>query len=461
MRRTVVDVTPGTIRVLQADGEGRAWKIRQVIVEPLQGQDAPARLAQLIRQHKIPRRVVAAFPREQAITRLMKFPTVDPVELATMFELSGKTQLPYPPEQALADFRVIDEQAGMSLVQVVSCRRDSVERSLALLRQAGLEPELVTLSSWGLLAWYLRLAEESPIQEPAAVVNIDGDRTDLVLIQQGRLIFSRSLSQGAQDWMEEQGISQLVQELERSIASLRKDVPGVEANTVVLTGIGPLEQWRGAFEERLRRPVVTKPVQFASVTGPAARADVSIAVSLGLAMAERDWLVNLLPREVSQSQQQRYQVRELAISGALLLMALAMGAGLLSIHVGRQQRLAEETAALVRKLESTTKQTERKARDMKAIDGILTSRWQTAAMLAELLKRTPDPIRFESIGFERPRMELTVRGSAPTTREVLNYVRQLEESQQWKGVELRYSSRRSGAAGARTDFEIVMRRGAG
>jgi len=82
-------------------------------------------------------------------------------------------------------------------------------------------------------------------------------------------------------------------------------------------------------------------------------------------------------------------------------------------------------------------------------------------MLAELLQRTPEPIRFESVAFERSRMELTVRGSAPTTREVLNFVKQLEQSAGWNRVELRYSSRRSVAAGARTDFEIVLTRRTG
>lgn len=456
MKRTVVDLTPSTIRLFDVEGQGRAWRVRRLLVEPIQGADVGPRLARAARQQGFSRTVVAALPREQAITRLMKFPTADAAELAKMFELSGKAQLPYPPEQALADYRVLDEQGGTSLVQVIACRRDAVDRALALLRSSSLEPEVVTLSSWGLLSWYLRLGQEPGIREPVAIVNVDSDRTDLAMVRLDRLVFSRSLPQGLHDWQAGEGVGQLVQELERSLASMRKDLPGIEANSILLIGIGPLDQWKPAFEERMQRPVITKPVLPADKAGPGQRIDISTAVGVGLAIAERGWLVNLLPREVSQGQQQRRRVRDFSFSGVLLLVSLALSAGLLSLQVKRQERIVRQTMAIVKELESTTRQVERKSRDMRAVDTVLHARGQTAAMLAELLQRTPELVRFDSIAFERVRMEVTVRGSAPTTREVLNYVRQLDESTLWDRVELRYSSRRSVSAGARTDFEVAI-----
>lgn len=79
-------------------------------------------------------------------------------------------------------------------------------------------------------------------------------------------------------------------------------------------------------------------------------------------------------------------------------------------------------------------------------------------MLAELFRFTPPAISFESVIFERARGELIVRGTAPTTRDALDYVHALEQSPQWTRVELRYSRRHGGSAGSYVEFEVALQR---
>ena len=290
------------------------------------------------------------------------------------------------------------------------------------------------------------------------VIHVDADRTDLVLVRAGSLVFSRSLSQGVGEWQTgPEGLGPLAQELERSLSGLHKEWPGIDANTVVLTGLGPLEEWKGFLEQRIGKPIIARSVsghlKLPAISGSSSG---SLAVVLGLAMAEERQLVNLMPPMARQAQSQRRRMRELAVTGLLLLAALAVGAGLLMVHVRRQKAFVQRVTRALRDLESTTRQTERQEQDVALIEAVVASRRWTAAMLEELVRLTPPEILFESLIFERARGELVVRGSAPTTRHVLDYKALLQQSPNWDRVDLRYSSRRTVSAEARTDFEMVL-----
>ncbi len=312
-----------------------------------------------------------------------------------------------------------------------------------------------------MLAWYQRLGRSAETQEPVMVINVDADRTDLVLIRQGRVLFSRSLMQGLQEWQAgAEGMGPIATELERSVSGLQKELPGSEARSLVLTGLGQLDQWKSFLEQRLGKPVMVKPAHGLLRLPPASSAEqASLAVVLGLALAEEAWLVNLLPREARHAQSHRRQMQELTFTSVLVLAAVLLGAWVLTMHVSRQERVINQTIKTLKALEAATGKAEHQERDVQLVEELLAARRWTATMLADLVRLTPPEVVFESLVFERARGELTVRGSAPSTRHVLDYIHQLEQSARWDRVELRYSARHGASADARTDFELVLRHG--
>ncbi len=468
MKRLVVELTRASVRVVLAEGSSAKPRVRKCLAESLSGPPTADMLKRLLAG--VPSAgasVIGVIPREQAITRLMKLPSIKPDELAQMVRLSAKAQLPYPPDQAMVDFYVIDQQAGTSTVQVVACHREQVDRYVTLLRGSGCEPSVLTPSSWGVHGWYQRLGRSPDTLEPVLVVNVDGDRTDIVLIRGTRVMFSRSLSQGPQMQAAESvatgtpqtpdvAVSILAQELERSVVNFRKELPGMEARSGILTGVGPLAQWAPVLQERLQIPIVVKPMLGSVTLSDPLPPSTSLVVAVGLALVDPQEGVNLLPREVQQAQVQRSRFREFIVTAVLVLLALLVGAGVLSASVNWQGRMHTQTMRALHKLEATTQQTERQEREIAQIQQLLSTRRWTAAMLAEWLKLTSEDLLFESVVFEGARGELVIRGSASGTRQVLDYLRSLKQSDQWDRVELRYSARRSGAASARTDFEILL-----
>jgi hypothetical protein len=289
-------------------------------------------------------------------------------------------------------------------------------------------------------------------------VHVDDARTDLVLIGGGRILSSRSIGQGAEDWAAgPDTVELLAQEIERSRAAVRKELPDVDARSVVLVGLGTPEPWSQALTQRLGLPVTAAEAREAFKgslipTAPSA----SPVVAGGVAASDLRELLNLSPSELRVQVQHRQRVQELVAVGLLLLGVFTTGAALLGVSVGRNHQLAGELNRALEAVQPTTKQIQERSRAHQLVAGVLEDRRRVASTLAGIFKATPPAIMLDGVAFERGRREMVVRGSAGATQDVLEYIRQLEQVDGVSTVQLRYSTRRATAAGERTDFELII-----
>ena len=474
-RRLVIEWTRATVRLALAEERGRQARLLTLLVEPVgPGGDVAGALRALLKKVKPSwDQVIGIIPREQVITRTVKFPTTQPAELAQMVELYARAQLPYPRAEALVDFHVMRQLEGFSTVAIIACQREVAERYLALLREAGLSIGLVTVSSWGVLGWARRalyqhgtgraLSRAGPrtAPEPSLVVNVDDTRTDLALIAEGRLLSSRSVGQGSQDWeVSGEAVELLALEVERSRAAVRKELSGTEIRSMVFTGMGPLGQWAEQLGQRLALPAsaIEGREPFTEWTSPAA-APISPVVIGGAACSESRDLLNLNPPELRVQVRHRQQVRDLVTMSVLFMAVLALGAGVLALQISRQQRMAKQVDRVLEDIEPTAQHLQETARTTRLVTTLMERRRRLAATLAGVFRTTPPAVALEAVTHEGARGELVLRGSAASTQEVLGYIASLESLEGIRGVHLKYSTRRTTPTGERTDFELVLSAG--
>ncbi len=457
--RVIVEWTRTSVRVAHADLGRQGGRLQQFVSVRLEPTSALAHvLQQAVAAHRLGgRQAIVVVPREQVITRVVKFPSTDHGELAQMAELYARGQLPYPREQLLFDFHVLQQSEGSSTVAVVACRLEVVERYLGMARAAGLSVGLVTVSSWGVLGWYRAMAKRLAAAEPTLVVHLDDSRTDLLLIGGGRLLSTRSVGQGVEDWHAlGEPVEVLAAEVERSRAAIRKELPDVLAQSVVLTGVGELAAWCPLLSQRLGLPVVAADARQPLPPLRDVPAAVSPVVIGGLTLADERSLLNLSPRVLQQQVAHRRQLRELVVAGLLALAVLVAGSALLGLEVFRLRRLAAQTDALVADVGGPAKIVRERARVLQVVAAVLQERRRLTQALADILRHTPGEISLDTVTFERARQEITVRGSAASTQGVLDYLARLEQVDGMGRVRLQYSTRRVISGGERTDFELMV-----
>ena len=455
--RVVAEWTRSSARLAVCEGTGGRFRLRAIHAQPLAaGEAAGPVLRSLAASARVPRaEAIGVIPREQVLTRIVKFPSMKPEELKSMVALYAKGQLPYPKEQAVVDFHLLAQRDGSSIVAIVACQREVVDRTLAVLREAQLSPIALTVSSWGVLGWYRCTLVLEPSREPALVINVDDSRTDLVVVSEGRLLTSRSVGQGRGDWTgSADAVELLATEAERTHAAVKKELPGLEVRSVVITGLGDLAAWRDALSARLGLPAeaVEPPPENHQPACPG-----SGVVIGGLAAAEVPELLNLGTPELRARVRHRRQFRELAAVSAMLAGVLILGAGLSTVQRSRETRRAAQIDRVLTGVEPQAKRLREKIRVAELADGVLKHRRQLAAVLSGLLRVTPPTVILEGLSFDRGRSELELRGSADSTQAILDYAKALAELEKVASVELKRSTRRSGASGDRADFELLLR----
>ena len=488
-QRVVVEWTRSSVRVAVARGSGSVWRLQGIYSQAAAVAETSDALRALLKTAKVrSAEAIGVVSREQVITRVMKFPTTNPVELASMAELYAKAQLPYPRDQSIMDYFVVQQEDGFTTLTVIACRRDVVDQQLAVLRRAGLSHvTLLTMSAWGVLGWYrqahprstggagqlkqrglsalARLTEAArgggaghAIKEPSLVVNVDDTRTDLVLVADQRILSSRSISQGAQDWQrDDEPTTLLAVEIERSRAAIRKELPGAEVCSLVLTGIGSVGAWQAALTERLSVPVtVLSAAQPFPSWKASAATPLSPVVVGGIACSDKRTLLNLNPPELRVQLRERRNTQELIMASSLCLSVLVAGSGLLALQGVRQRQQAVKLDDALTRIGPLAKRLQEHTRSSKLIAGTLETRRELAALLAAIFHQTPSEIRLETLAFERARHEIVLRGTAPSTQTVLGYLKRLEQIADVTDVDLKYSTRRSTSSGDMTDFELTV-----
>jgi Tfp pilus assembly PilM family ATPase len=465
--RLVIEWTRSTARIALAErrkSRSRLLAIRSEAIGP--SGDVRRALGALLGAVKPgAAEVIGVVPREHVLTRVLKFPTTQTTELASMVELYAKAQLPYPREQMVIDFHIVQQREGFSTVGIVACQREVVERSLDLLRHAGFSTASITLSSWGVLGWYQLVrsrAQAGVVEEPTLVLNVDDTRTDLVLMADGRMLSSRSIGQGAQDW-ETSGdtLELLAQEVERSRTSARKELSGTDVRSVLLTGVGAAAAWAEPLAQRLgvsvryldgRQPLMEQAMP--------SEAAISPVVIGGIACGGGESLLTLTPPELRVHAAHRVQVRQLATVSLLLLGVLSVGASLLALEMRRGRRVAEQLDGVIVEIEPVAKSLQDKSRSSKLVTSVLNDRRQLAVIVSGIFRHTEPTLALEAVSFERARREVIVRGSAPSTQAVLDYIQRLQQLDGIRAVRLKYSTRRMTPSGERTDFELLLTEGA-
>lgn len=203
---TAIEFTDHECRVIHAErGKGRA-SIRVLFSFELpKNADVTARVverAQLLKEALKKRKlkiqsVDVVMPKNYVYTRVVTLPSTVDEELAGMARFEAERHIPFNAERHIVSYHVLTKQ-GVSGSQVLlaAVDRPVAQEYLDICMKAGLEVRRLGVSCFSLFNSFALANSAAMSDKVIAVVNIGWATTDLVIINNGMLSFTRASSLG-------------------------------------------------------------------------------------------------------------------------------------------------------------------------------------------------------------------------------------------------------------------------
>jgi Tfp pilus assembly PilM family ATPase len=400
--------------------------------------------------------VVASLPRSSVTARYLKVPSQAPEEIENIILLQAPRFLPYPAAELITGYEHIQtDKEGFSHINIIIVHKDIVERYTNLFSALKIKDFNLTLSSYGLSNLYEFFQPQE--QGPVMLVDIEHPLVELVIAAKGRLIFSRAFKISEMDWQ-----ANLATELNKTKDAYLKELPFKEPVKIVipnhprvsqkieeaLTSLTNFPVTRLIYQDKIPAiPIFNKKI---------AKAENSLAVLVGLGLKKIPETLNLLPKDKKERLKKQIKVKEntkfaILILGLILVFTLGLGQNLNNKELylkklkNELSRFEKDAAGLV-ELESRYQLLEKRREKLSS----------SLELISQLHNVIPQEILLNNFSYDEEQ-QLILRGQAPESRVVFEFVKKLEKAQALKiyNIKIRYVTQKKIQAGVVTDFEII------
>ena len=171
------------------------------------------------------REIIAAIPPNQVFVdyiKLVRIDHADPNLDDTVFS-KIKQKLPFDPDKTIIKYVTTEDDS----VLVVASKKEIIEKYLQIFEQAKLQVKGINIWPAALTNCYTQFfgRRKSDQQAVVMLLNIEQNRTNIVICRAKKLLFARSIAIGAKKLHDQNAVSELIEELvncRRYFASLQK-----------------------------------------------------------------------------------------------------------------------------------------------------------------------------------------------------------------------------------------------
>jgi len=389
---------------------------------------------------KVP--VIGCLPRQMVNVRMLELPSTDRDEITDMVDLQVGKQTPYSKDEIVFDYRVVGlGRTGYTRVMLNIVQRSVIRERFHVLEEAGVEVERMSTSSEGIFNWCVRAL---PKRSAVAVLDVDSSCSDLTVMVNGVLVFTKSIQVGANLLLKnfEQWKEKLSIEVRRLLEACQGELPGVKVGQLLVAGAGVnvkglakgLEADLGSSVEEIDSLKVAKKMPKKPSLGDSRYAAVSLTPLIGMALDPAGLQFNLVPDSVTLRKNLENRARHLTVLSMLVMTALVSTSMYAAVKMHLQTR---RLGVLADNLSETTPRVNELKR-MRDVIGVVNGRRDrtfTAANLFSVLHPlVPEGVLFDSIEFDVAKEKDQVRldGVSKTNPAVRALVGNLEESPLFK-----------------------------
>jgi len=443
-----------TVVKLAKSGSGIALQhaVTRRIPKPAGDDEIVAMLRELLSETKGRAGTVnVAVPRNEITTRIVTLPATDEHEIHRMVRLEVEEFVPYSADELEVDETILEQLAdGSSKVLVAIAHRDVVNRPVALLKEAGIEPNRIGVSCFELFNAFM-FGTSSLGTGSIALVNISDFGTDILVTEEGRLRFTRGVAHLRAPAATP---DEIASELRNSLEAYARETSGGTVDRILISGSEEaLDPMAGKLNSLLGLDVST--AQFAPQAGDLQQAGARHAVEIGCALSALQppaLDINLLPQAIVETREREKRRRAGLATAAISCLVLLLA------HLIVNNKLADKRD-YVRFLDNQIAQMEQPAqlvREKKArVDAIsaqLSRENSALEVLGKLHEVAPEGLVVEEVRFVRDE-EVSVTGQCYDRAIAFAYAERLRNS----GVEALARAEVGNTRGERVEGVAVIR----
>lgn len=433
----VVEIGSDWIKLVQFESAKSGLAVSKMHFEKAEapGVDVARNIAAAVKKHKfadIP--VIACLSRQMVNIRMLELPSTDQAEIADMVDLQAGKQTPYSKDEILCGHRIIASvRPGYTKVMLVIVQRSLLRQHYAMLRDAGLRVERMSVTSEGMNNWSLYELEGTGTR---VLLDIDSAYTDFSVVSDGGIVFTRSIMVGAGELLKDfdKCRDRFIKEVKRSIDMFESESGGSKPDRMVVSG-ARVENVAECLGGEIGIPVAPEDSLACIKKKPAApdlntgeyRA-VSLTALAGVALDPGGMTFDLIPDVARMRRDLGTRVTHLSLF-VMLAMAAMISASLFAtikffLQKSRLETLRGEYHATLPAVTSAEKMQElikvvRERQDMK---------FSPLSILAEIHGLVSGDLYFDIVDIDRAGRKVSLAGMAATSREIRTLVVNLEKS---------------------------------
>lgn len=199
--------------------------------------------------------IIGCLPRPDVNIRLLELPSTSAHEIDDMVELQVGRLTPYSRDEVDSQYRRLGLTRGDTYTKVMLAivQRSVVRDRYCHLEATGHGIERMSVSTEGVLNWALHTCVSAEEQDPVAVLDIDAESSELLVIRQHVLVFSKCIRLGARQLSAAGDLSleRLNNEVHQALDVYQAESGGHTVGRLVVTGARKAsEQLCEAVEDR-------------------------------------------------------------------------------------------------------------------------------------------------------------------------------------------------------------------
>jgi len=280
-------------------------------------------------------RVFFVLPRHEAAVRILELPSQDPLELGGMVHLGAEEIVPFPLDELLTSYCLLEPVAGgSSRVLAVVVRKVVVEAYLDALRAAHLDFEQVFLSTSCMLTALKRASAGS-----CAAAHVGPDGLEVALLRNGQMTFGRGVSIPVaidNGQVSASSLEEIAAEIRASLSASRRESSDGTAPAELM--VSTTDSGTTEIAEALAA-ALSIPAQAYRQDGVTSLVD---AGALATARGDHSYLIALMPEsELIRRQTTVSRARGLRVAAAVMVAVIATAAVYAQAAVQRRAYLRE------------------------------------------------------------------------------------------------------------------------